>query len=158
MLNFNQITRLIKSLNNDLKNQVIKYFCKDFNKLDKKIKITEKTFDMIIDIFSNLRNILAHNSNAIKFRYEYKEDDHTFNVSKLLGYKKLPTENGEIVLKIKDAIAIIEKFIGADTKKIEKEIIEDIKNKSDSSSEKGNDVSDLLLEIIEDETNIKVKD
>lgn len=156
LLTFGQIIKLAKSLNNDLKNQVIRFFSKSFNKQSKNIKIDEPIFNLVIDIFSNLRNILAHNSNLIKFRYEIDTSKISFNFFKLLGYKKDNLDE-KIVINLYDTIILLEKIIETPKNKIINDIKEDLKNKSNISIETGNSLSDLLMEIIENETGIKFR-
>lgn len=156
LLSFWQVIKLTKSLNNDLKNQVIKDFFKKFNKQDKRVKIDENGFNWIIEMFSNLRNFLAHNSNIIKFRYSINKKNLNFNISKILDYKKEDQENEKIIINLNDTITILEKIIGTEKNKIINEIKNEINDKSKNSLEKGNDLSDLLLKIIEDETKIKL--
>lgn len=153
LLTFSQIIKLIKALNNDLKNQIIKNVFKKFNEHEKTI-VDDESFSQIIEMFSNLRNFLAHNSNIIKFRYQIDKENFNLNILKILNHKK---GDQEIIFSLNDAIAILEKIIGTPKNKIINEIKNEIKEKSNISLEKGNDLSDLLLQIIEDETKIQLK-
>lgn len=157
LLSFGQIIKLTNSLNNDLKNQVLKNFFKKFNEKNKKIKIDETGFNIIIELFSNLRNVLAHNSNLIKFRYSKKIENTNFDVSKILGYKKEKIDE-KIIINLNDTIILLEKIIGAQEGKIINEIKNEIQDKTNISLEKGNNLSNTLLQIIEEETGIKIKD
>lgn len=152
-LSFSQLIRIFKSLNNNLKNQVIKFFCQNLYSKRKHLKLKDTAFISILEMFSSLRNKLAHNDNITKFKYNLSAENIDNDIIKILGYKK-EKNNNFYIFNLNDLIIFMQKFLG--TNKIIEEIQENINNKIEISLEKGNHLSDLIFEILENESGLNL--
>lgn len=149
-LTFSQLIRVFSYLSTSSKNEVIKEFFNDFKPLDKYSKLKEEEFNKLINIFSNLRNVLMHNGSLIKINFEIDEKnkqifEQYFNI-------QIPTNE----IKLNDIIKIIESIINIKNK-IFNEIDESIDSKLENRTKRSDQISKLIFEIIEKESRIKIK-
>lgn len=146
---FFQLHRIFSYLSISSKNEIIKEFFNDFKLKNKHSKIKEKTFNKLLELFSNLRNILMHNGCLIKFNLKIDEDTKN-ELNKFFDIKL-----SSLDIKLNEAILIMELIINIKNK-IFNEIIDSVHNKFKNRTSKNNSVSSLILQIIEETSRIQI--
>lgn len=149
ILSFSQLKRLYSYLSISSKKEVVRGFFIDYNPGSKYLKLNEKSFTVLINTFSKLRNILMHNGCLIKFSFEIPENEVKEELEK---YFKI--EIPDSVIKLNEIIAIMEVIIKKDL--IYNEIKDSIKNKFKSRTQRPDKISPLILDIIENDSRIKI--
>ena len=148
---FSQLIKFFKAVNKELQQKIISNFTKNIKSFNNS-KITIESMIELLDIMSKYRNALAHNGNIMKFKIDVKENSSLFNIFKIR--KNVLCKNK---FHLNELIRIIEITIGLKEKNIFNEIKNSIQQKINTSNKK-NEISILLLEIIENETNLKIID
>lgn len=146
-LSFSQLIRVFSHLSTSLKNEVIKIFFNYYENKNKYIKLKEDTFLKLINIFSDLRNILMHNGCLIKFSADVSEDEK----NEMEKYFNIVIKENKI--KLKNIIDIIHLVVNLDNNLI-KEIKESINYKFNNRTKRPDKISTLIFEIIENETDL----
>ena len=112
------------------------------------MKLKEEEFEKLINYFSDLRNVLMHNGSLIKINFEIDEK----NKQIFEQYFNIQIPSNEI--KLNDIVQIMESIINIkDT--ILKEIEESITKKIENRTQRSDQISNLIFEIIEKEARIK---
>lgn len=156
ILTFSQLIRIFSYLSLSLQNDVIKEFCNNFKPANKHHKLKSESFKTLIQILSDLRNILMHNGCLIKFKYYLDQENQKEIINNLSSYFEIQEEFISDI-RLNEAIQIIELIIGIKGY-ILKEINESFQNKINrTTKEKQEEFSQLVLDIIEDESRIKIK-
>lgn len=149
-LTFSQLLRIFSYLSTSSKNEVIKEFFNDFKPSNKHFKLKEKAFNKLINIFSNLRNVLMHNGSLIQISFEIDE----INKENFEQYFDIKIPSNEI--KLNEIITITELIVDIKNK-IFNEIKESINYKLENRTKRSDEISNLIFEIIEKESRIKIK-
>ena len=135
---------------------MIKEFCNNFKPANKHHKLKSESFITLIQILSDLRNILMHNGCLIKFKYYLDQENQKEIINNLSSYFEIQEEFISDI-RLNEAIQIIELIIGIKGY-ILKEINESFQNKINrTTKEKQEEFSQLVLDIIEDESRIKIR-
>lgn len=150
ILSFSQLIRIYSYLPITSKNEVVTNFFVDYKPSNKYLKLNEKSFKVLINAFSKLRNILMHNGCIIKFEYEINEEEIKENLEEYfnLTFSASSMKLNEIILIMESIINIKEKMFN--------EIKEGIKNKFKNKSDRSDNVSKLIFEIIKVESGIEI--
>ena len=147
-LTFSQLLRIFSYLSTSSKNEVIKEFFNDFKPSNKHLKLKEEEFEKLINYFSDLRNVLMHNGSLIKINFKIDQE----NKESFEKYFNIQIPSNEI--KLNDIVQIMESIINIkDT--ILKEIEESITKKIENRTQRSDQISNLIFEIIEKEARIK---
>lgn len=150
ILGFSQLKRIYSYLPITSRNEIVTNFFIDYKPSSKYLKLNENSFDVLINAFSKLRNILMHNGCLIKFEYEIKDEKVKENLEK---YFNLSFSSP--IIKLNEIILIMESIINIKEKMFD-EIKESVKNKFKNKTERNDKVSKLIFEIIEKESRIKI--
>lgn len=151
---FSQLIRFFNSVSTELQKKIINEFKINITSYYK-AKITEKDMNDLLNIINKMRNFLAHNSPITKFRIELKNDSKIFDIFNIR--RDNDSCNKKTTLYLKDIIKIIEITRGINSDKlIQKDIIKSIQDKIDNAKKK-NEISPILLDIIEDTTHLEIK-
>ncbi len=150
-LTFSQLIRVFSYLSTSSKNEVIREFCAYFNPKDKYKKLKEESFEELLTNFSNLRNILMHNGYTFKFKYVFQNED---NKKEIENYFNIEIIDGEA--RLNEIIKIMESLINIKGK-IFDEIKHSVKEKINNRTRRSDNISNLLFEIIENESRIKLQ-
>lgn len=147
-LTFSQLLRIFSYLSTSSKNEVIKEFFNDFKPSNKHLKLKEEEFKKLINYFSDLRNVLMHNGSLIKINFKIDQE----NKESFEKYFNIQIPSNEI--KLNDIVQIMESIINIKDK-ILKEIEESITEKIENRTQRSDQISNLIFEIIEKEARIK---
>lgn len=140
-------------------NKIIHDFFKDCNLTNKKLRLSANDFSILLELFSNFRNKLAHNEVILNFQCSYNHND----LSKIFAFFEInPLDCKSINLN--EMLLIFEKIIGKNSvpqkghtiakESIKGEISKSIYDKLMKRTKRGY-ISSLLFEIIEDFSKIK---
>lgn len=156
ILSFSQLIRIFSYLSQTLQNEVIKEFCNNFQPFKKHDKLKSETFKVLIQIFASLRNILMHNGCLVKFKHIIYENESEKIINNLSSYFNLNLDANSNI-RLKEVIEIMELIIG-----IKGVMFNEINNMftikfAKISPAKKEEFSQLVLDIIENESGIKIE-
>ncbi|MBD5423342.1 MAG: Abi family protein [Mycoplasma sp.] len=152
-LTFSQLLRIFSYLSISLQNEIIMEFFSEYKHENKYLKLKADSFNDLLTMFSDLRNILMHNGCLTKFNYTIESNDIKDNFEKYFNI----SINSHNSIRLNEMIIVMESIINIKGRMFDeiKESWENkIKNRSLNRTDK---ISKIVSEIIENESGIKLE-